>query len=85
MCYKIAHECSKNLRYKYPSDKDDCIQTAMLLVWSKWNNFDTNKSNNAFAYFTQIIKIAFAKGFNELHPVKNSRCISISNINIYNI
>jgi hypothetical protein len=41
-----------------------------------WRNFNP-KYTNAFAYFTEIAKRGYAKGWNKLHPVKYKGTISL--------
>lgn len=55
-------------KFTYPSeeDKEDCIQGALLDCWLFWDKFDPEKSQNPFAYFTQICKNGFAKTWNLL-------------------
>ena len=48
-------------------DKDDFIQSALLDLLRYWSNFNEEKSNNAFAYFTQIAKNGYAKQFKQIY------------------
>lgn len=54
----------------YPSIevKQDCQQQAILDVLLYWKGFDSNKSDNPFAYFTSVITNGIAKGWNKLYP-----------------
>ncbi len=83
--FAIAKESSKKLKYQNPRDREDCIMTAMEDVLKYWRNYDPKKSNYPFAYYTQMIKNGFAKGWNELHPIKVSQKISLSNENMHSI
>ena len=94
MIILLANKTIKKMRYYNPSDRDDCLQTGLLIVFTNWRGFDPNKSLNAFAYFTEVIKRAMAKGFNELYklkgdPDKKVKTISIQSSNdgggIYNL
>jgi len=80
---------SKKMAYKDPDDKDDCMAFAMEDLCKYWNRFDPAKSNNPFAYFTQVAKNGFAKGWKKLHPPKNPKTIPFSYItgedNSYNV
>ena len=82
MIIKMSNETIKKLKYKYTLDKDDCIQTAQLKCLLYWKSFNPEKSKNAFAYFTQIIKHGYGESFNKLHPVKAANVISISDESI---
>jgi hypothetical protein len=39
-------------------------------VFANWYSFDENKGDNAFAYFTEIIKRGLAKGWNSRYKLK---------------
>jgi hypothetical protein len=78
---KIINLMIKNISlkfsYKYENDRIECESAALENVVYAWRNYDPNKSNNAFSYFTQVIKTGFAKGFNILYPTKNGTKINI--------
>ena len=80
---------SKKMAYKDPEDKEDCMAFAMEDLVKYWNRFDPAKSNNPFAYYTQIAKNGFAKGWKKMHPPKALKTIPFSYItggdNSYNI
>jgi len=51
-----------------------------------WRGYSPELSQNAFAYFTQIIKNGFAKGWRKLYgKMPKSAKISISQHDIYNL
>ena len=85
LLYTIAIESSKKLKYKDDDDRQDCIMFAMEDVLKYWRGFNPEKSNNIFAYYTQMIKNGFAKGWHKLHPIKSSQKISISCETMYNM
>ena len=80
---------SKKMAYRDPEDKEDCMAFAMEDLVKYWNRFDPSKSNNPFAYYTQIAKNGFAKGWKKLHPPKSPKTIPFSHItgedNTYNV
>lgn len=78
MLMKMAREISKVFKYKYEEDREDCISYAIEDILKYWRNFDPNKSSNAFAYYTQMIKNGFGKGWRALYPIKESKKVSIS-------
>ncbi len=81
MFSKMTNEIvNTQFSFKYPEEKEDISQSAMMDCIAYWKGFNPEKSTNAFSYFTQIIKNGCAKGFNKLHPphYKDSKMISIS-------
>ncbi|SRR6266403_1290741 len=94
MMILLANKTIKKMRYYNPIDREDCLQTGLLVMFSNWHNFDVSKSTNAFAYFTEVFKRGIARGFNELHKYKGDpdgdvRMISLHSSNegdgMYNI
>lgn len=71
---------SKKMAYKNPDDREDCKASAMEDLCKYWNRFNPEKSNNPFAYFTQIAKNGFAKGWKKIHPPKSPHTIPFSHI-----
>jgi hypothetical protein len=86
MLMKMADHIATALQYKYQDDRLDCIQSALEDVCRYWSGFDPEKSDNAFSYFTQMLKHGMAKGWKKLHRIKTVQRISISEDNgMYNI
>jgi hypothetical protein len=50
-----------------------------------WKSFNPEKSKYPFAYYTQILKHGFAKGWKKLHPISSVEKISLSSDNFYSI
>lgn len=73
MIILLANKTIKKMRYYNPEDRDDCLQTGLLVMFSNWHNFDESKSTNAFAYFTEIFKRGIAKGYRELFYYKGDK------------
>lgn len=73
----LADKCSLKLSYRDYKDREDCIAFAYMDLYRYWRNFNPAKSENAFAYFTEIAKRGFAKGWNKLHPKKYAGTISM--------
>ena len=86
MLQRMVKEISKVFKYKMEEDREDCQAFAMEDVIKYWDRFNPEKSNNAFAFFTQMIKNGFAKGWRRLYPIKASMKVSISKeYGVYNI
>lgn len=65
MLILLAKNVIRKMYYADNDDRLDCLQSAYLDVFANWYNFDENKSDNSFAYFTEIIKRGLAKGWNQ--------------------
>jgi DNA-directed RNA polymerase specialized sigma subunit len=81
----MAREASKKLRYRDEEDRKDCIAFAMMDVVRYWRSYNPEKSKDPFAYFTQMIKNGFAKGWRKLHPLSAGEKVSLSHDNVYTI
>ena len=78
MLILLSERAIRKLKYRNPEDRADCLSFAQLDLFKYWDRFKPEKSNNAFAYFTQIAKKGYAKGWNKLYPKKYSGTIRIS-------
>lgn len=94
MMILLGNRTIKKMRYYNNADKEDCLQTGLCIMFTNWRNFDEKKSQNAFAYFTEVFKRGIAKGYNDLNrmkgdPEKKMKKISIQSCNdgdgLYNI
>lgn len=77
MLMLLAERAINKMRYVNEDDRLDCLQFAMLDLLKYWRNFNP-KYPNAFAYFTEIAKRGYAKGWNKIHPTKYKGTISIT-------
>lgn len=73
----IVVNANRRLVYKYAEDKRDCIAFAFMEVLKYWGRFDPEKSTNAFAYYTQMAKNGFAKGWDVIYPKRYKGTISM--------
>ena len=80
MLILLAERAINKLSYVNNDDRQDCLQFAILDLLKYWRNFNP-KYPNAFAYFTEIAKRGYAKGWNKLHPLKYKNTMSIDRIN----
>ena len=82
----MAEKFSTKFKYIYPEDREDCISFAVMDCYQYWRGYNPEKSANAFAYVTQIIKNGFAKGWRKLYGnMPKSKKISVSHNNIYSL
>lgn len=80
MLVLLAERTIRRLSYVNEDDRQDCLQFALLDLLKYWQNFNP-KYKNAFAYFTEIAKRGYAKGWNKIHPTKYKNTMSIDRIN----
>ncbi len=82
----MAEKFSTKFKYIYPEDREDCISFAIMDCYMYWKGYNPEKSANAFAYITQIIKNGFAKGWRKLYGnMPKSKKISVSQNKIYSL
>ena len=60
---RIAHK----FYYQRYEDGQDAKQTALYHLVRAWHKFNPEKSDNPFAFYTQVAKMGFATGWNQLH------------------
>ena len=76
MLILLAERAIRKMKYVYDEDREDCLQFALLDMLKYWRNFNPMYPN-AFAYFTEIAKRGYAKGWNKIHPQKYKNTLSI--------
>ena len=76
MLILLAERAIRKMKYVNDDDRQDCLQFALLDLLKYWKNFNP-KYTNAFAYFTEIAKRGYAKGWNKIHPTKYKDTMSI--------
>lgn len=76
MLVLLAERAIRKLSYVNEDDRQDCLQFALLDLLKYWRNFNP-KYTNAFAYFTEIAKRGYAKGWNKIHPKKYKSTLSL--------
>lgn len=72
MLILLAKNTIKKMYYRNLDDRNDCFQEAMYSCFKFWYNFDENKGNNPFAYFTEVIKRGLAKSWNAMYKTKGA-------------
>ena len=81
----MANRFAANFTYIYQEDKEDCISFAIMDCYLYWRGYNPEKSLNAFAYISQVIKNGMSKGWRRLRTCPKSKMISLSSNNIYSI
>jgi len=77
MLILLATKAQGRLTYVNGADHEDCLSSAYLDLFKYWRGFNP-KYKNAFAYYTEIAKKGYAKGWNKLYPKKYKGTISMS-------
>lgn len=70
MLMLLTEKISSGFPYEDGEDKKDCMALAHYDLVKYWRSFNAEKSTNAFAYFTSIIRRGIFKGWNQIHPKK---------------
>lgn len=66
----LVKRMSRKFHYSNALDREDTEGQALYQLCRAWHKFNPERSDNPFAYFTQVAKVGFAQGFNQLHPAK---------------
>jgi hypothetical protein len=69
-CMKIVKGVSKKFSYNDPEDRFDCECYAYEVIIKNWYHFNEDRYDNAFAYYTEIIKRGFAMQFKILQKTR---------------
>ena len=78
MLLMIVRRANGRLTYKYAEDKEDCIAFAQMEVLRYWDRFKPERSSNPFAYYTQIAKNGYAKGWEAIYPKRYKGTVSLT-------
>jgi len=70
MLILLGKNIIKKFYYSNPDDKMDCLQNGYIQMFQNWYQFDEMKSENAFAYFTEIFKRGVAAGYKNIYHKK---------------
>lgn len=76
MFEKIARGYSRKFYSNNRCDTDAGISYASTEAWLKWNKYDKERSDNIFAFFTQMIKNDLKTYYNKITKY-NKRNISL--------
>lgn len=71
MFEKIAKKYSTTFGGKNKCDRDACVNYAMMEAYKKWKKYDINRSNNIFAFFTEMIKNDMMQHYKKLWKHKD--------------
>ena len=63
----LVNRISSKFYYRIEEDRKDAKQNALYHLCRSWHKFNPERSDNPFAYYTQIAKMGFAQGWNQLY------------------
>jgi len=66
MIQLIGKGVNRKFYYKTIEDREDALQSGLLDAYKFWMNYEPEKTHNAFAYFTEIIKRGHTKWYNDM-------------------
>lgn len=64
MFIKLCEEYSNKYNFRGYTFREDMVGNALLSMVTYWDRFDSTRSKNPFAYFTQIAKNSFVQTIN---------------------
>jgi hypothetical protein len=67
MLILLAKNIMKKFSYTSGQDKEDCFSEGLYQLFKNWHNFNENKTDNAFAFYTEIFKRGVAQGYNKVY------------------
>ena len=76
----IVEGMSKTHSYRDIEDKEDCMASGLEDLVKYWNRYSPEKSDNAFAFISQIAHNGMKKGWKKIHPPKSPKTIPFSRI-----
>lgn len=76
----IVNGMSKTHSYRDLEDREDCISSGIEDLVKYWNRYDPEKSDNPFAFISQIAHNGMKKGWKKIHPPKSIKTIPFSRI-----
>jgi len=74
--YLMGKKIITKFSYSVADDKLDCLQEGLYQLYKNWHLFDENKTDNTFAFYTEIFKRGVAAGFNKVRHKKRGEYLS---------
>ena len=78
----LAGRTIEKFKYYNQDDKDDCYQQGLYDLFKNWYLFNEEKSENTFAYLTEIFKRGATQGLNQLRKRKG---LTDEKVTVYSI
>ena len=84
MFLKMVDGATKRFTYKFEEDREDCMQSAMEQILTKWKKFDMER-DKPFAYFASMIHCAFSCHYKTAIQTKGFKGIDGDDVEIEKI
>lgn len=83
----MADKYSRTFNYIHDDDRRDCISVAVIDCYKYWKGYDPEISDNAFAYYTTVIRNGFSKAWRILGYIAlpKSKRVSLNQHKIYSL
>ena len=72
MIILLGERFYRKFYYADPQDREDTLQQAMLVTFEQWMGFDEERFDNAFSYYTEVIKRGHTMGWRHLTHLKGT-------------
>lgn len=66
MLILLGQRTIRKMTYETIEDRSDCLHSGILRLFIYWKQFDEEKYDNAFSFYTEIFKREIANEFNRL-------------------
>jgi DNA-directed RNA polymerase specialized sigma subunit len=76
----VLSDIAKVKSYKKSEDREDCIASGLEDLIKYWDRYNPEKSDNAFAFITQVAYNGIKKGWKKIYSAKSIKTISFSSI-----
>lgn len=70
LCQLLIDRVAKCNHYSSVEDEEDCKAHAMYNILRYWRNFNPQKYDNPFSYFTSFAWSGLGQGWKVIHPEK---------------
>lgn len=67
MLYLLGIRIIRKFSYTNPQDKEDCLSEGLYQLYKNWHSFDEGKTENAFAFLSEVFKRGVAQGYKNIY------------------
>ena len=81
----LVKKLSQHNKHLSTADVEDIQMCAIEVVLKNWKQFDFNKNDNVFAWFSSVVFNGLKAGYKQLHPYVADKKIEFVRFNSYDI